>query len=51
MKIKFSKDSSTEKWCMNNQKMKQMMIGGKAKLKKTSRKKRQRNNSYSILFQ
>ena len=31
MKIKFSKDSSTEKWCMNNQKMKQIMIGGKAK--------------------
>ena len=31
MKIKFSKDSSTEKLCIKNQKMKQIMIGGKAK--------------------
>lgn len=39
MKIKFSKDSSTEKWCMNNQKMKQIMIGGKAKQKKNQQEK------------
>ena len=35
MKIKFSKDSSTEKWCMNNQKMKQIMIGPKSRIAET----------------